>query len=340
MSLKDKIKAAAATAMGLQVANNPSPGVQVLKPGEGNLFVTEEQDGGGRVVLRVAHTGGQAALVLEPDGQNSTVTYYQHGSSMPPSYGKDDSPAPGRPEPGDRRHEKLVYTPGSETLSTQLYAQLKRSIVSAERSPASWPRRAAVAAFWLLAGASAILLLGSGGTSARPQAAAPAIAPAPAAAAAGAERIPAEARASEQERAAVAALQGVIRMGAPGKPFYVFTDPNCPYCRDFERTLQSVPPGFQPVIVPLGYKPGSAATSAAVLCSANPASEWRQAMLSQPSPSLKSCDNGERQVRENMAVFESMRLNRTPTILTPGDFLVSGAANAPELAMILGAAQQ
>ena len=237
----------------------------------------------------------------------------------------------------------MLYSPGSETAATQLYDQIKASIVSGPRPfGSSWLRRVGIATLWLLAGIGLIMMLNQNpsASTAASSAMAPPQAPvaAPPAAATG-ERIPAEARASEQERTAVAALQGVIKSGAAGKPFYVFTDPNCPYCRQFEKTLESVPPGHQAVIIPLGYKEGSAATTVGVLCSANPAAEWRKAMLGQPSPQLKPCERGERLMRENMALFESLRLNRTPTILTPTNFFVSGAADAQELAMILGAGQ-
>ncbi|HWS25824.1 MAG TPA: DsbC family protein [Xanthomonadales bacterium] len=341
MSFKEHIKTRLANALGMQVTAQPSAGIRVLTSRPPNLFVTEEYDHQGGRILRVAHAGGQGALALDLNGQQSQVTYFERGGGELPNRA-DPTGLGSRP-----RRDQLVYQPGSETLATHLYEQLKQSIVGDAVSPSPWLRRAGAMALFLFLAGFALMLMGVGNTPApKPVGAAqsgvsmaamaaPAPAPAPAPQA-GAERVPAEARASEQERAAVAALKGVIKIGAAGKPIYVFTDPNCPYCREFERTLENVPVGFQPVIIPLGYKPGSLAAASAVLCAPNPASAWRQTMLGGSPPLPKACDNGERLVRQNMELFESMRLNRTPTTLTPDGFLVSGAASAQELALILG----
>lgn len=354
MIWKDKIKASLAAAMGMQVTNAPRQTFRVLAPGATNLFVTEHENDQRQTVLRVAHVAGQSSLVLSLDGRDSSVVYYQNAVSEPSVDSSPPVEQAGQRPPRPRERDKLIYRPGSELLAVQLYGQLKRSVVSGTRAGAwAWRQRAVSLALWLVAAAGLILLLGQAGSGgaiaakSQPGSVAPTPTVAPVATAQAetaapltGERIPAEARASEQERSAVAALQGVIKVGAAGKPFYVFTDPNCPYCRDFEKTLENVPPGFQAIIIPLGYKAGSAATVAGVLCSANPAAEWRQTMLHQPSPTLKSCESGERMMRENMALFEAMRLNRTPTILTPASFLVSGAASPQELAMILGVNRQ
>lgn len=336
MSFKEHIKTRLASALGMQVTAQPSAGIRVLTSRSPNLFVTEEYGHQGGRILRVAHAGGQGALALDLNGQQSQVTYFERGGELPNR--ADPAGLGGKP-----RRDQLVYQPGSETLATHLYEQLKQSIVGDAVSPSPWLRRTGMMALFLILASFALMLTGMGNTPAPgpvgaaqsgvSMAAVAAPAPAPQA---GAERVPAEARASEQERAAAAALTGVIKIGAAGKPIYVFTDPNCPYCREFERTLENVPVGFQPVIIPLGYKPGSLAAASAALCAPNPASAWRQTMLGGSPPLSKACENGERLVRQNMELFESMRLNRTPTTLTPGGFLVSGAASAQELALILG----
>ena len=337
MNWTARIKQSMASAMGLQLAGAPRGAVRVLPPGGGTLFVTEHEDATGQTMLQFAHAGGQSLLSLALNGKDSRVSFYKDATA-------------GALAPA------IEYVPGSETLALELYGQIKGSIVGREAvGGAAIVRRLGRLALWALAILAVIMMLAPSSSS--KTTAAPATNPStgaygairpppgpmsfapPAAGSVDAlpDRIPADARASAKEREAVAALQGVIKVGATGKPFYVFTDPNCPYCRQFEKTLESVPPGFQAVIVPLGYKEGSATTTAGVLCSANPAAEWKRAMTQGPSPTLKTCDRGERLMRENMALFESLRLNRTPTILTPANFLVSGAAGEQELAALLGA---
>lgn len=336
MELTARIKTSLASAMGMQVADKPDAPVKVLGTGGGNLFVTERKCRAGRstiAYLEIVPSAGLGASVLAlwPAGENSTVIYYKSAADFRVEVEDIEHPGPvGKPIRTPAA--KTEYRLGSEAQARKLYNQLKTKISSGSLY-SRMLRGLGLVALWSMVAVGAILLLAPS-PAAKTKASAPI---APAAAAAPQERIPSDPLATPQERAAVAGLRGVIKMGASGTPFYVFTDPNCPYCRQFERALQNVPPGFQAVIVPLGYKEGSAATTAGVLCSDDPAAEWRQAMLEQPSAALKTCERGERLMRENMAVFESMRLNRTPTMLTPAGFLVSGAATEQELAMVLGA---
>jgi len=356
MTWTTKIKASLASALGLQVVNAPGAGIRVLAPGCNNLFVTEHDDGRGHTVLQVAYSAGQSAVVLLLDGKESTVAYFKNSSPAEKLLQEPPDPIEAR-RWMKAQSDRLLYTPGSETLALQLYGQIKQSIVGGAPASGRVFQAAGRLVLWLLA-ATALIMIFTSGSGKPAVAAVSAYAPSPeiaqiqgqrvaqAAAAAAAqpapsgERIPADARASAQERAAIESLKGVIKIGASGKPFYVFTDPNCPFCKQFEKTIENVPTGYQAIIIPLGYKDGSKATTAGVLCSANPAAEWRRAMSQGPSPALKACERGERLTQENMQVFESLRLNRTPTILTPANLLVSGAASPDELVTILGAGLQ
>ncbi|MEJ8837709.1 thioredoxin fold domain-containing protein [Ramlibacter sp. AN1133] len=150
-------------------------------------------------------------------------------------------------------------------------------------------------------------------------------------AASAATTMPASVQITADEAKLVGGLPGV-KLAGTGPIYYVFSDPNCPYCRELEKAITMVP-GFQPVILPLGYKPGSREISAGVLCSADPAKEWAKAIAG--ASVAKPCDKGLQQVDSNMKAFEQLRLTSTPTMITPKGVLVSGAASPDELRTVL-----
>lgn len=129
----------------------------------------------------------------------------------------------------------------------------------------------------------------------------------------------------------VTGLKGV-KLAGSGPIYYVFSDPNCPFCKELEKAV-AVVSGYQPVILPLGYKSGSRDLAAAVMCSAEPGKEWARAIAG--TSSAKPCDKGYQLVDANMQVFEKLGLSSTPTMVTPKGTLVTGAATPEELRAVL-----
>lgn len=213
----------------------------------------------------------------------------------------------------------------------KLYADIQRALCGT--AGASWLRPIVIGA---LAGA-VVLMLGSPGAPVAPvtpaeaavqpstQATGSALqAPLPAA--------PAHAAVSPDEAKMVAGLQGAKLPGGAGPTYYVFSDPNCPFCKELEKSVETLS-GYQPVILPLGYKPGSRDLAAAVMCSADPGREWMRAMAG--TSTAKPCEKGYQLVEENMRAFEKLGLNSTPTMLTPKGVLVTGSASPSELRSVL-----
>lgn len=148
--------------------------------------------------------------------------------------------------------------------------------------------------------------------------------------------IPDDARASAAEIEQIKALKGTVAMRATGIPFYVFTDPNCPFCLELEKNLAQLDSKFNPVMIPLGFKDGSMNKSASVLCldENKRAKAWGE-MMSGAQEDARACEAGGAFVAENQMLFGQLRLTATPTIVTPTGIFVSGSAKADELAVIL-----
>lgn len=138
-----------------------------------------------------------------------------------------------------------------------------------------------------------------------------------------------------------AAQRSGIALADSGKVFYVFSDPNCPFCQQLEGTLEQLGSGYQPVILPVAYKPGSKDLAQAMLCTKDSKGQrdaaaqrklWRQA-LAKPGEALKGagpadCAEGLTQLTDNMTLFEMLKLTGTPTLITPSGRLFSGASSA------------
>jgi protein-disulfide isomerase len=128
----------------------------------------------------------------------------------------------------------------------------------------------------------------------------------------------------------VAASQG-IALRKNGTVFYVFSDPNCPFCKELESNLANVDSALNPTIVPVGFKPGSREAAAAALCSQDPAKAWHNLLVSNVAPPSAPCEKGLRQVDENNALFERLQFTSTPTLVSPKGQIVVGSGSSDQI---------
>ncbi|WP_371436185.1 thioredoxin fold domain-containing protein [Polaromonas sp.] len=121
---------------------------------------------------------------------------------------------------------------------------------------------------------------------------------------------------NETEKLALAQVvsQSGIELSSGGKPFVIFSDPNCPACRELEGKLATLDKSLSPVIVPVSFKPNSKEAVAGVLCSKDVPGAWRAA-ASGGEPAA-TCAKGEAQAVANNAVFAALKFDRTPTFVT------------------------
>jgi thiol:disulfide interchange protein DsbC len=148
-----------------------------------------------------------------------------------------------------------------------------------------------------------------------------------------AARPPAQ-RLADADLARLASAKG-LSVRKEGKPFIVFSDPLCPYCQNLEKSLANLDERLRPVILPLGYKPGARDLAASILCSPEPAKAWVESLTAGTAPSGQACDAGYAQVDQNMALFESLRLTSTPTMISPSGHLVVGAGSPEQIAAMM-----
>ncbi|SDY68681.1 DsbC family protein [Acinetobacter kyonggiensis] len=108
----------------------------------------------------------------------------------------------------------------------------------------------------------------------------------------------------------------------------VFSDPNCPYCKQLETELTKLNDvTIYTFIYPI--KTQSIAVSKQVFCEKDPALAWSNLIAKgiQPS-SKKTCGNP---IERNLTLGKSLALNGTPAIIFSNGFKVMGAYPAQEI---------
>lgn len=131
---------------------------------------------------------------------------------------------------------------------------------------------------------------------------------------------------SEKRVLAKAVADSGIEWRSGGKPFVVFSDPNCPACRQLEEQLASIDKSLTPVIVPVAFKKSSEEVVAGVLCAKDVAAAWKLAASGQVAPPpAPGCPKGVEQTTANNAAFVALRFDRTPTIVASNGKVAVGA---------------
>jgi thiol:disulfide interchange protein DsbC len=114
---------------------------------------------------------------------------------------------------------------------------------------------------------------------------------------------------------------------APPHPKYtvtVFTDVDCPYCRQFHKQIAEynrLGIAVRYVLYPLDFHPGADKKAAAVWCAKDRNAAYTAAMNGQ-DPGTGSCTNP---VAETKALGETLGINATPTVLAEDGTMVDNA---------------
>lgn len=119
--------------------------------------------------------------------------------------------------------------------------------------------------------------------------------------------------------------------GTGKRQLAVFSDPNCPYCKQLEVELNKLNDvTLYTFVLPL--KPQSVAPSKQLFCEKDPALAWSNLVSKGIQPAgKKSCANP---VERNLQLAKSLGLNGTPAIVFSNGTKLMGAYPAPEIEKI------
>lgn len=131
----------------------------------------------------------------------------------------------------------------------------------------------------------------------------------------------------------------VWKSGNGKRRMAVFADPNCGYCKRFERSLQEIKDvTVYTFVIPIlgGDSPDK---TRAIVCAKDPMSTWRNWMLDGVAPAkiaAGSCDEGA--VQRNIAFARKHQISATPALLFEDGVRVPGAMSAEQVERRLQAA--
>lgn len=118
----------------------------------------------------------------------------------------------------------------------------------------------------------------------------------------------------------------------------VFEDPNCGYCKRFERDLQKVDNVTVYLFLYPILGPDSAEKSQNIWCAKNKAKAWNDWMLEDIAPPSASCDAAA--VQRNVAFGRKARITGTPTLVFADGSRVPGAINSVQIEKFLADASK
>ena len=127
-----------------------------------------------------------------------------------------------------------------------------------------------------------------------------------------------------------------IVRGKGERKLAVFEDPNCGYCKRFERELQKA----DNITVYLFLYPilgkDSVDKSKAIWCAKDPGKTWGDWMIHDQTPSTSSCDTTA--IKRNVDFGQKMKITGTPTLVFSDGTRVPGAIELAQVEKMLAQA--
>lgn len=109
----------------------------------------------------------------------------------------------------------------------------------------------------------------------------------------------------------------------------IFEDPNCGYCKRFERDLQNVDNITVYLFLYPILSPDSAEKSRNVWCAKDRVTAWQDLMVREKVPAAASCDTAA--IQRNLAFGRKHKITGTPTLIFANGTRVPGAIGAQEV---------
>ena len=124
-----------------------------------------------------------------------------------------------------------------------------------------------------------------------------------------------------------------IQRGNGRRTLVMFSDPYCPYCQQFELTLQKIDGIVVYVFMYPVIRPQNADHSKAVWCSPDRAKAWLELAIQHKRPAAAAdCDNP---VEKNLELGRSLRVTSTPTLILPTGERIAGGLPLADLQDLL-----
>lgn len=118
--------------------------------------------------------------------------------------------------------------------------------------------------------------------------------------------------------------------GKGTRKLFVFSDPECPYCKRAEESLKDVEDvTIYVFMMPLAQlHPQAAKLSESIWCSKDRVQAWTDWMLKGIKPADATCDNP---IERNLALAAGMNIHGTPTFIREDGQIKSGAPSKGQL---------
>lgn len=119
--------------------------------------------------------------------------------------------------------------------------------------------------------------------------------------------------------------------GSGKRQIAIFTDPNCPYCKQLESELAKLNDvTIYTFVLPL--KSQSIVPSKQLFCEKNPEQAWQDLIVKGIQPkTTKACENP---IERNITLAKSLHVNGTPAIIFSNGLKVMGAYPADQIEKI------
>lgn len=111
----------------------------------------------------------------------------------------------------------------------------------------------------------------------------------------------------------------------------VFSDPNCPYCKQLETTLKSIDNVTVYTFLYPVLSPDSVTKSKAIWCSTDRAKSWEAWMVEHRPPASPASNCDTTVLDKNLALGHGLNVTGTPTIILADGRRLPGAVSADEL---------
>lgn len=121
----------------------------------------------------------------------------------------------------------------------------------------------------------------------------------------------------------------VVR-GDGSRVVYIFADPDCPFCRQLESTMESVDNVTAHIFLfPIAeIHPDAYRKSVGIWCSPDRSEAWLSVVLKDSPVATAECDNP---VERNIALAQKLGIGGTPTVILPTGERYEGGLSAEEL---------